>query len=203
MHRFLTYDETIKEHHIFNPLVYIEDPDKRAGLALYLEGLGYDISPVSVGLGRYKRLSYDRIELNDVLSIDKWGYIFAGCYSDKREENHREKVINELNEYQSKYKYTTFDDGTVIDMNPVSCEDNVELFKVLVLYRDDTDYGKLIYYKDPPKEWYEHNHTEKDRLWINCQWNNFENDCDVTWVKERCIMLYTLEDILKYKKLIK
>lgn len=206
MHRFFIYDETIQEHHLFSPEVFIEDPDKRAGVALYLEGLGYDIECASVYIGGLSKknqfLSYDRIEHNDILSIDKWGKIMIGCYSDRDEENHREKVIAELNKNAIENRYIIFDDGTVIDLNRVSCEDNIELFKVLTLYRDDTDYGKLIYYENPKEGWYEHNHTEKDRLWINCQWDNFEKDCDVAWVKERCKMLYTLDDILKYKDLL-
>ena len=202
MKRLLSYDESIRKHHIFNPEVYIEDPDKRAGVALYLEGLGYDISGAAVGIGKDKWLSYDIIEMNDILGIDKYGIIHVGCWSDKYEENHKEKVIKHLEERQ-KERYITFEDGTVIDLNITSCGDNSELFKVLALYRDDTDYGKLVYYKNPPPVWFWNNHKEEDRLWINCQWDNFEKDCDVEWVREKCIMLYTLEDILKYKDLIK
>ena len=44
MTRFFTYDETIREHHLFNPRVYIDDVNKRAGAALYLEGLGVEQS---------------------------------------------------------------------------------------------------------------------------------------------------------------
>ena len=206
MHRFDTYDETIRKHHLFNPEVYIEDPDKRAGVALYLEGLGYDITMASVGIGKHAKLSYDRIELNDILSITKYGQIGIGCISDifdRDKPGYHDTVVKELNEHCEKYRYIDID-GRQIDLAPISCEDNAALFKVLALYRDDTDYGKLIWYKDPSKEWYENSKKdaltrEFDRLWINCQWDNFEKDCDVDWVRERCIMLNTLEDILKYK----
>lgn len=207
--RFDTFDETIRKHHLFNPEVYIEDPDKMAGVALHLMELGYDIECVSVHIGGLFKgkqyLSYDRLSRQEILSINKYGSINAGCigdfHSNREDVGHRDKIINLLNENCEKYRYIEVD-GKTIDLHPISCEDNVELFKALALYRDDTDYGKLVYYENPPKEWYEHNYNEKDRLWVNCQWDNFEKDCDVDWVKERCKMLNTLEDILKYKDLL-
>ena len=211
MHRFFTYDESIRKHHLFNPEVYIENPDERAGVALYLEGLGYDISMASVGWGDDKKLSWERIELNDFLSVTKYGQISIGCigggYMDRGTPGYHEKAVKELNEHCEKYRYIDID-GRQIDLDPISCEDNVPLFKVLAMYRDDTDYGKLIWYKDPPKEWYENTKKDSltrefDRLWVNCQWDNFEKDCNVDWVRERCIMLHTLEDIMKYKHFIR
>lgn len=207
--RFDTFDETIREHHLFNPEVYIEDPDKMAGVALHLMELGYDIECVSVhicGLFKGKQyLSYDRLSRQEILSINKYGSINAGCIGDfhgNREDVwHRDKIVNLLNENCEKYRYIEVD-GKTIDLHPISCEDNVKLFKALALYRDDTDYGKLVYYENPPKEWFEHNHNEKDRLWVNCQWDNFEKDCDVDWVKERCKMLYTLDEIMEHKDLL-
>ena len=208
--RFDTFDESIREHHLFNPEVYIDNPDVMAGVALHLMELGYDIEPVSVhiwGVFKDKQyLSYDRLSRQEILSISKYGSINAGCIGaigDKREsEGHRERMIQQLNENCEKYRYFEMEDK-VIDLHPISCEDNVELFKCLALYRDDTDYGKLIYYENPPKEWYEHNHTEEDRIWINCQWDNFEKDCNVDWVKNKCRMLYTLDEIMELKHLIK
>ena len=158
MHRLHTYDETIRKHHIFNPEVYVEDPDKRAGVALYLEGLGYDITAASVGYGKHKWLSYERISMNDILSINKWGNIMIGCCEtrlmDEDDEPYRKRVVDTLNKNAVENRYIEID-GRQIDLNPISCEDNVELFKVLALYRDDTDYGKLVYYKDTPEGWQE------------------------------------------------
>lgn len=207
--RFNIFDETIREHHLFNPEVYIEDPDKMAGVALHLMELGYDIECVSVHIGGLFKdkqyLSYDRLSRQEILSINKYGSINAGCigdfHSNREDVGHRDKIINLLNENCEKYRYIEVD-GKTIDLHPISCEDNVELFKALALYRDDTDYGKLVYYENPSKEWFEHNHKEKDRLWVNCQWDNFEKDCDVDWVKERCKMLYTLDEIMKHKDLL-
>lgn len=209
INRFDTFDETIREHHLFNPEVYIEDPDKMAGVALHLMELGYDIECVSVHIGGLFKgkhyLSYDRLSRQEILSINKYGSINAGCigdfHSNREDVGHRDKIINLLNENCEKYRYIEVD-GKTIDLHPISCEDNVELFKALALYRDDTDYGKLVYYENPPKEWFEHNHNEKDRLWVNCQWDNFEKDCDVDWVKERCKMLYTLDEIMEHKDLL-
>lgn len=195
MTRFFTYDETIREHHLFNPKVYIEDADKRAGVALYLEGLGYDISGAAVGIGKYKKLSWEIIEMNNILSVDKYGIINASCISISDEKD-KEKIVKELDEHAEKYRYIEIG-GKQIDLAPISCRDNVELFKVLALYRDDTDYGKLVFYKDLPEGWH-----GTHRLWINCQWDNFEKDCDVEWVKERCIILNTLEEILEHKDYI-
>lgn len=197
MTRFFTYDETIREHHLFNPKVFIEDADKRAGVALYLEGLGYDISGAAVGCGENKKLSWEIIELNDILSVDKYGIIQVGCITDgKNKPSYKEKTIKKLNEHAEKYRYIDID-GEQIDLAPISCEDNAELFKILALYRDDTDYGKLVFYKDTPEGWH-----GTHRMWINCQWNNFEKDCTVDWVKERCIILNTLEEILEHKEYI-
>ena len=200
MHGMFNYDETIRKHHIFNPEVYIEDPDKRAGVALYLEGLGYDITAASVGYGKHKRLSYERISMNDILSINKWGNIGNGCCEtrllDEDAESYRKRVINTLNKNAVEYRYIEID-GRQIDLNPISCEDNVELFKTLALYRDDTDYGKLVYYKDTPEGWH-----GKYRMWVNSQWDNFEKDCNVDWVKERCVLLNTLDEILEHKDLL-
>lgn len=202
MHRFNTYDESIRKHHIFNPEVYIEDPDKRAGVALYLEGLGYDITAASVGYGKHKLLSYERISMNDILSINKWGNIGNGCYEtrsmDEDSETYRKRVVDTLNKNAVENRYIEID-GRKIDLNPISCEDNVELFKALALYRDDTDYGKLIYYKYLPEGWHGKEHL---RLWTNCQWDNFERDCYIDWVKERCVLLNTLEEILEHKDLL-
>lgn len=198
MHRLHTYDETIREHHVFNPMVYIEDPDRRAGVALYVEGLGYDTGMASVGLGEWARLSWDRIEMNDVLSIDKYGNLGIGCYAMGRgKPGYREETLREMEDQETKYRYIEFDDGTVIDRNPINCGENVELFKALSLYRDDTDYGKIIYYKDPPQEWFDKGGKDEDRLWVNCQWDDFSK-CDVEWVKERCVMLNTLEEIKEH-----
>lgn len=201
MYTMFNYDETIRKHHVFNPEVYIEDPDKRAGVALYLEGLGYDITAASIGYGEHKWLSYERISLNDIISVNKWGGIGIGCCEtrllDEGNESYRKRVIDTLNENAIKNRHVEID-GREIDLNPISCEDNVELFKALTLYRDDTDYGKLIYYKDVPEGWH-----GKYRLWTNSQWDNFEKDCKVDWVKERCILLNTLEEILEHKDLIK
>ena len=207
--RFDIFDETIRKHHLFNPEVYIEDPDKIAGVALHLMELGYDIECVSVHIGGLFKgkqyLSYDRLSRQEILSINKYGSINAGCigdfHSNREAVGHRDKIVNLLNENCEKYRYIEVD-GKTIDLHPISCEDNVELFKALALYRDDTDYGKLVYYENPLKEWYEHNHNEKDRLWVNCQWDNFEKDCDVDWVKERCKMLYTLDEIMEHKDLL-
>jgi len=200
MTRFFTYDETIRKHHLFNPEVYIEDPDKRAGVALYLEGLGYDITAASVGYGKHKWLSYERISMNDILSIDKWGNIGNGCCEtrlmDEDDETYRKRVIDTLNKNAVENRYIEVD-GRQIDLNPISCEDNLKLFKALAMYRDDTDYGKLVFYKDLPEGWH-----GKYRMWTNCQWNNFEKDCYVGWVKERCIILNTLEEILEHKEYI-
>lgn len=200
MHTMFNYDETIRKHHIFNPEVYIEDPDKRAGVALYLEGIGYDITAASVGYGKHKWLSYERISLNDIISVNKWGSIGIGCCEtrslDEDNESYRKRVIDTLNENAVKNRHVEID-GREIDLNPISCEDNVELFKALALYRDDTDYGKLIYYKDVPEGWH-----GKYRLWTNSQWNNFEKDCYVDWVKERCAVLNTLDEILEHKDLL-
>lgn len=197
MHRFNTYDESIREHHMFNPEVYIENPDERAGVALYLEELGYDITMASVGIGRHKKLSHERIALNDLLSITEYGQIGIGCIIDGRDKpGFKEKLIKALNEHCEKDRYIEID-GEQIDLHPISCEDNVELFKVLALYRDDTDYGKLVFYKDLPEGWH-----GTHRMWINCQWDNFEKDCDVDWVKERCVLLNTLDEILEHKDLL-
>lgn len=87
----------------------------------------------------------------------------------------------------------------------IICDNNTELFKILAAYRNDNDYGKIIYYKDPdPRWWKSHNvdgelHSEKDQFWINTQWEDFSK-CDVQWVKERCILLNNYEDIIKYMK---
>ncbi len=197
MTRFFTYDETIREHHMFNPRVYIEDADKRAGVALYLEGLGYDISGAAVGIGEHKKLSWEIIEMNNILSVDKYGIINVGCITDgEGKPGYKEKVLKKLDEHAEKYRYIEID-GEQIDLAPISCGDNLNLFSALALYRDDTDYGKLIFYKDLPEGWHGAN-----RMWVNYQWENFEKDCYVDWVRERCIILNTLEDILKYKEYI-
>ena len=193
MTRFFTYDETIRKHHLFNPQVYIDDANKRAGAALYLESLGYDISGAAVGCGEHKKLSWEIISLNNILSVDKYGIINVDCISDEKD---KEKIVKELDEYAEKYRYIEID-GKQIDLAPISCGDDLNLFSALALYRDDTDYGKLVFYKDLPEGWH-----GAYRMWVNCQWENFEKDCNVDWVRESCIILNTLEDILKYKEYI-
>lgn len=200
IHRFDTYDDTIREHHLFNPRVYFDDPDKMAGVALYLMELGYDVTPVSVGIPPNSILSYNILSMQEILTITKYGSVSAGCIgniNDKKDsEGHKNRIIKELNEHCEKYRYITFhedDEEKTIDLNPISCEDNIELFKCLALYRDDTDYGKLIV----------NNYKGKNpRISINCQWNNFKDDCDLDWVKENSKMLYTLDEIMEYKDLL-
>ena len=106
MTRFFTYDETIREHHLFNPRVYIDDVNKRAGAALYLEGLGYDISGAAVGYGEHKKLSWEIISMNNILSVDKYGIINVGCIS---KEEDKEKIVKELDEHAKKYRYIEVD----------------------------------------------------------------------------------------------
>lgn len=216
INRLGIFDDSIRNHHIFNPEVYIEDPDKMAGVALYLMELGYDIEPVSVHIGGLFKgkqyLSYDRLSRCEILSINKWGIIGGGGISDfndrKGSDGHRDRVVKKLNEYCEKYRYMEID-GEQIDLHPISCEDNIELFKHLALYRDDTDYGKIIYYENPHPQWFEHHNeygklnSDVDRISINCQWDNFEKECDIDWVKERCRMLYTLDEIMEVKDLMK
>jgi len=221
MHRTFTYDKTIQKNCMYNLEVFIEDDDVKPGIVSYLDGLGYDLGTSIVYVGGVQHIDYDRLSMNPLIQTYHGQILIGACNDRSPLSTWRDRTIEEMHrkhdEIIANY-YKTIEDPTLTDEEKkietaiheqyekmIICDDNTELFKILAAYRNDTDLGKMIYYKDPIPAWWDHlncdgeKRTDADRFWRNCQWENF-NDCTVPWVKERCILLNNYEDVIKYMK---
>lgn len=174
---------SINSVHTYNAIVYIKDIDARVGVLQLMHELGYEFTAgksYSSLLRDEWKWDYDMISNNPVILVEDEYIGICGC--DKSTDEEILAYINDREKIRAHF-------GREVEREYVCCGFNKELFKAVIMIRNDRDDNQYYVERNNP--------NRADNIKFLTQWKHFPEDCTIEW----CIQYLkkaTLDDLKEF-----